>query len=43
MAAFNRNLPPEIAFEEARDLVIWHYQWIVLHDFLSRILDKSVL
>jgi hypothetical protein len=30
-------------FEEARDLVIWHFQWIVLHDFLSRILDKSVL
>jgi hypothetical protein len=21
-------------FDEARDLVIWHYQWIVLHDFL---------
>jgi hypothetical protein len=30
-------------FEEARDLVIWHYQWIVLHDFLRRILDKEQL
>jgi hypothetical protein len=30
-------------FEEARDLVIWHYQWIVLHDFLRRILDTQQL
>lgn len=30
-------------FEEARDLVIWHYQWIVLYDFLGRILDRNVL
>ncbi|WP_439566556.1 peroxidase family protein, partial [Gloeocapsopsis crepidinum] len=30
-------------FEEARDLVIWHYQWIVLHDFLKRILDNEQL
>lgn len=31
------------AFEEARDLVIWHYQWIVIHDFLRRILDNEQL
>ncbi len=30
-------------FEEARDLVIWHYQWIVLNDFLRRILDNKQL
>jgi len=30
-------------FEEARQLVIWHYQWIVLHDFLKRLVDKDVL
>lgn len=30
-------------FEEARDTVIWHYQWIVLHDFLRRILDAEQL
>ena len=30
-------------FEEARDLVTWHYQWIVLHDFLPRIADASVI
>lgn len=30
-------------FEEARETVIWHYQWIVLHDFLRRILDTEQL
>lgn len=30
-------------FEEARDIVIWHYQWLVLHDFLARILDQNQL
>jgi hypothetical protein len=30
-------------FEEAREIVIWHYQWIVLHDFLRRILDSKQL
>jgi len=30
-------------FDEARDLVIRHYQWIVLHDFLGRILDAEQL
>jgi len=28
-------------FEEARQLVIWHYQWIVVYDFLDRILDPK--
>lgn len=28
-------------FEEARDIVIWHYQWIVIHDFLRRLLDEE--
>ncbi|WP_164929330.1 peroxidase family protein [Gloeobacter violaceus] len=30
-------------FEEARDLLIWHYQWIVLHDFLPRIIEQGQL
>ncbi len=30
-------------FEQARKLVIWHYQWIVLNDFLGRLVDKDVL
>ncbi|XGW00088.1 MAG: heme peroxidase family protein [Leptolyngbya sp. BL-A-14] len=28
-------------FEEARQLVVWHYQWIVVYDFLDRILDSN--
>ena len=28
-------------FEEARQLVVWHYQWIVVYDFLDRILDPT--
>lgn len=29
------------AFERSRALVRWHYQWIVLHDYLGRILDPD--
>ena len=44
----NGNIKPssplgKTVFEEARDLVIWHYQWVVLHDFLRRILDQEQL
>lgn len=42
------DTPPEAVngetpFETARRLVRWHYQWIVLHDFLPRIIDPDVL
>lgn len=30
-------------FADARRTVLWHYQWIVLNDFLRRILDPAVL
>ncbi|MDQ6675644.1 MAG: heme peroxidase family protein, partial [Chloroflexota bacterium] len=30
-------------FDEARQIVTWHYQWVVLHDFLRRVLDTAVL
>lgn len=36
------NLGPGTVFERARRLVQWHYQWIVRHDFLPRILDAKV-
>jgi hypothetical protein len=29
-------------FERARRLVCWHYQWIIRHDFLPRILHNDV-
>ncbi|MDX2067702.1 MAG: peroxidase family protein [Haliscomenobacter sp.] len=28
-------------FDEAQKLTKWHYQWIVLHDYLPRILDQE--
>jgi hypothetical protein len=31
------------AFEDTRRLVQWHYQWVVLNDFLRRILDPAIL
>ncbi|MFY0524954.1 peroxidase family protein [Archangium gephyra] len=30
-------------FEKAQRMVRWHYQWIILHDFLPRIVGKAVL
>ncbi len=30
-------------FDKARRLVTWHYQWIVLNDFLPRFLDTGIL
>jgi len=39
----NRTIQPvsstdKTVFEQARELVIWHYQWIVLNDFLAILL-----
>ncbi len=30
-------------FEQARQIVRWHYQWIVLHDFIRRVIQPAVL
>jgi Animal haem peroxidase len=30
-------------FDEARRIVRWHYQWLVIHDFLERIVGKDVV
>jgi hypothetical protein len=38
-----RHLTGTAAFEEARRLVRWHYQWVVLHDFLKRIVDPELV
>ena len=29
-------------FEQARNIVTWHYQWVVRHDFLREILDPQI-
>jgi hypothetical protein len=35
--------PTESLFDQARRFVTWHYQWIVLNDFLPAIVRKTVL
>lgn len=30
-------------FAKVQEVVRWHYQWVVLHDFLPRIVDRAVL
>lgn len=35
--------PGKALFDEAQRIVRWHYQWIVLHDFLPQIVDKKVI
>jgi hypothetical protein len=37
----NAGISSTKLFEEAQRLVRWHYQWIVLHDFLPRIVESS--
>ena len=41
----NPHLLPggENLFEQARRLVTWHYQWLVLHDFLPQIVQQAAL
>jgi hypothetical protein len=36
------NLGPGTLFERAQRLVRWHYQWIIRHDFLPRVLHTDV-
>ena len=30
-------------FTEARRIVTWHYQWMVLHDFVERVTEKGIV
>ena len=39
----NRTQDPGSLFDLARQTVTWHYQWIVLHDFLDRLIDMNEL
>lgn len=35
--------PSAILFERARDLVVRHYQWMLVHDYLPRIVDPAIV
>ncbi|HEV2758600.1 MAG TPA: heme peroxidase family protein [Acidimicrobiales bacterium] len=34
---------PGELFDEARRIVTWHYQWVVIHDFLARLVGPELL
>jgi hypothetical protein len=34
---------PAPLFEQARRFVTWHYQWIIVHDYLTHIIREAVL
>lgn len=35
--------PPQEVFAKARQKVRWHFQWLVLHDFVERITQKGII
>lgn len=35
--------PRQSVFAEARQIVTWHYQWMVLHDLVERITEKGII
>jgi heme peroxidase len=39
----DRSTPPDLLFAEARRIVTWHYQWIVLYDFLERLTKQGIV
>ena len=41
-ALTNRRQPIPKRFAEAQRLVRWHYQWIVLHDFLPHVVGETM-
>jgi hypothetical protein len=39
----DQGTPEEELFREARQTVTWHYQWLVLHDFLGRLTMPGIV
>lgn len=39
----NRHYEPEDVFDRARRLTTWHYQWIVMHEFLPQIIGQPMV
>lgn len=39
----SQGKPLNTIFTEARQIVTWHYQWMVLHDFVERITEKGIV
>jgi hypothetical protein len=43
VGAANPNLGKEDVFKLAQQTVRWHYQWVVIHDFLRRLVGQEVI
>jgi hypothetical protein len=39
----NPGIPNSDAYAQARRLTLWHYQWMILHEFLPHIVNQSVI
>ena len=39
----NQGMAGDQAFREAQRVMRWHYQWVILHDFLPRFVDQEIL
>ncbi|MEF3119979.1 heme peroxidase family protein [Kocuria flava] len=39
----NRFVDSGASFEEARRLTRWHFQWLIVHDFLPHVVGRSVV
>ena len=37
------NVAPDMLFSEASKTVRWHYQWMVLHDFVERLVEPGLI
>jgi hypothetical protein len=42
-SALNRRLTPDQVFAEARRLTTWHYQWLIVHEFLPKFIGQSLV
>jgi hypothetical protein len=43
MAAAGQTVSPDVLFTKAREAVIQHYQYIILKDYLPKIIDPAIL
>ena len=37
------SIPDNDAYVEARRLTVWHYEWMILHEFLPHVVPQSVI
>jgi hypothetical protein len=37
----SQGVPPAAQFAQARQIVTWHYQWIIVHEFLPQIIGQA--